>query len=86
MVPEIRACPSTQSSSREITWTRCFSEFDLSNKSALRFLGVRGEGAEPQVSVRAMILSRTRFGIATGALEKRRAAYRKQDGLDLYSK
>ena len=37
--------------------------------------GVQGEGAEPQVSVRAMIVSLTRFGIAAGALEKDWAAY-----------
>ncbi len=48
--------------------------------------GYVGEGAEPHVSVRAMILSLTRFGIApaepTHALEKDWAAYRKQKGLD----
>jgi hypothetical protein len=47
-----------------------------------------GEGAEPHVSVRAMILSLTRFGIApaerTRRLEKAWAAYRKQKGVDLY--
>ena len=47
-----------------------------------------GEGAEPHVSVRAMILSLTRFGIApaeqTRPLEKAWAAYRKQKGVDLY--
>ena len=47
-----------------------------------------GEGAEPHVSVRALILSLTRFGIAppeqTRALEKAWATYRKQKGLDLY--
>jgi hypothetical protein len=49
-----------------------------------------GEGAEPHVSVRAMILSLTRFGIApaeqTCALEKGWAAYRNQNGLDVYGK
>jgi hypothetical protein len=49
-----------------------------------------GEGAEPHVSVRAMILSLIRFGIAaaepTSALEKGWAAYRRQSGLDLYGK
>jgi len=49
-----------------------------------------GEGAEPHVSVRAMILSLTRFAIApaeqTSALEKGWAAHRKQNGLDLYGK
>jgi hypothetical protein len=47
-----------------------------------------GEGAAPHVSVRAMILSLIRFGIATAGqarpLEKTWAAYRKQYGLDLY--
>lgn len=46
------------------------------------------EGASPHVSVRAMILSLTRFGIASaehaGALEKAWAAYRRMYGLDLY--
>ena len=46
-----------------------------------------GEGAEPHVSVRAMILSLTRFGIApaeqTRPLEKAWAAYRKLGGVDL---
>ena len=50
--------------------------------------GQVGEGAEPHVSVRAVILSLTRFGIApaeqTRALEKAWAAYRKQKGVDLY--
>ena len=49
-----------------------------------------GEGAEPHVSVRAMILSLARFGIApaeqTSGLEKAWAAYRKQHGLDLDGK
>jgi hypothetical protein len=49
-----------------------------------------GEGAEPHVSVRAMVLSLTRFGIAPAeqinAVEKGWAAYRKQNGLDLYGK
>ncbi len=49
-----------------------------------------GEGAEPHVSVRAMILSLNQFGIAppkpTYALEKSWAAYRKQKGLDLFGK
>jgi hypothetical protein len=49
-----------------------------------------GEGAAPHVSVRAMILSLIRFGIARAepiyALEKGWAAYRKQNGLDLYGK
>lgn len=43
-----------------------------------------GEGAQPHVSVRAMILSLGRFGIApaeqTRALEKAWAAHRKQKG------
>ena len=49
-----------------------------------------GEGADPHVSVRAMILSLGRFGIAsaalTSAIEKRWAAHRKQQGLDLDGK
>jgi hypothetical protein len=49
-----------------------------------------GEGADPHVSVRAMILSLSRFGIAPSkpiyALEKAWAAYRKQNRLDLYGK
>jgi hypothetical protein len=49
-----------------------------------------GEGADPHVSVRAMILSLGRFGIAsaaqTSAVEKRWAAHRKQHGLDLDGK
>jgi hypothetical protein len=49
-----------------------------------------GEAAEPDVSVRAMILSLGRFGIApveqVKVLEKRWAAHRKQNGLDLYGK
>ena len=91
----IRACPSTQSSSCAMTWTRSCSEFDPSDTSDLRLLSVRGcghvgEGAEPYVSVRAMILSLARFGITaaelTYALEKDWAAYRKENGLDLYGK
>jgi len=49
-----------------------------------------GEGADPHVSVRAMILSLIRFGIAAAEpaymIEKGWAAYRKQKGLDLYGK
>jgi len=49
-----------------------------------------GEGADPHVRVRAMILSLTRFGIApagqTYAFEQGWAAYRKQNGLDLWQK
>jgi len=49
-----------------------------------------GEAAEPDVTVRAMILSVGRFGMApeeeVKTLEKRWAAYRKQNGLDLYGK
>lgn len=55
-----------------------------------RDCGYVGPGATPHVSVRAMILSLTRFGIAPGdqihALEKRWAVYRKQNDLDLYGK
>lgn len=49
-----------------------------------------GEAAEPDVSVRAVILSLGRFGIASAeevkALEKSWSLYRKQKGLDLYGK
>jgi hypothetical protein len=49
-----------------------------------------GEAAEPDVTVRAMILSLGRFGMAPAeqvkTLEKRWAAYRKQNGLDLYGR
>ena len=49
-----------------------------------------GEAAEPDVSVRAMILSLGRFSMAPAeqvkTLEKRWAAHRKQKGLDLYGK
>jgi hypothetical protein len=52
--------------------------------------GYVGEGAEPHVSVRAMILSLIRFGIAaaepTYMIEKGWAAYRKEKDLDLYGK
>lgn len=50
--------------------------------------GHLGAGAELHVSVRAMILSLTRFGIAPAeqiqALEKAWATHRKENGLDLY--
>jgi hypothetical protein len=49
-----------------------------------------GEGADPHVSVRAMILSLVRFGIAgtetTYMIEERWASYRKERQLDLYGK
>jgi hypothetical protein len=49
-----------------------------------------GRGMAPHVSVRAMIVSVARFGIAPSeqvyALEKAWAAHRKQAGLDLYGK
>jgi len=52
--------------------------------------GLRGPMAEPQVSVRAMILAGGRFGIAphakTKALEREWSRYRDQQGLDLYGK
>jgi hypothetical protein len=52
--------------------------------------GYVGEGAEPHVSVRAMILSLIRFGIAaaepTYMIEKGWAAYRKAKELDPYGK
>jgi hypothetical protein len=47
-----------------------------------------GRGADPRVSVRAMILALARFGVAARepvrALEKAWTAYRKTSGLDLY--
>jgi hypothetical protein len=49
-----------------------------------------GEAAEPDVSVRAVILSLGRFGITSAGevktIEKRWAGYRKTKGLDLYGK
>ena len=49
-----------------------------------------GPGVEPDVSVRAMILSFGRFGIAPAeqvkGLEKRWATYRKHNRLDLHGK
>ena len=49
-----------------------------------------GEAAELDVTVRATLLSLERFGIATAeqvkGLDRRWAAYRKQNGLDLYGK
>src|ERR1019366_5285787 len=55
-----------------------------------RDCGYVGPAAMPHVSVRAMVLSLARFGVApaeqTRALEKRWAAYRKQNELDLYGK
>src|ERR1035438_3957277 len=55
-----------------------------------RRCGHVGEAAEPDVTVRAVILSVSRFGLAPAEdvkpLEKRWAAYRKQNGLDLYGK
>jgi len=53
-----------------------------------RLCGHVGEAAEPRVTVRAMILSLGRFGIApieqVKALDRRWAAHRKQNALDLY--
>jgi len=52
--------------------------------------GHRGKAAPPHVSVRAMILSLTRFDIAPAeqayALEKSWSVYRREHGLDLYGK
>lgn len=54
------------------------------------YCGHVGPAAEPDVSVRATILSLGRFGIAPAgrvkALEKAWAAHRKRNGLDLYGK
>ena len=55
-----------------------------------RRCGHVGPAAEPDVSVRATIISLGRFGIApveqVKALDKGWAAYRKRNGLDLYGK
>jgi hypothetical protein len=55
-----------------------------------RDCGYVGPGATPHVSVRAMILSLARFRIACADeihdVEKRWAAHRKQNDLDLYGK
>jgi hypothetical protein len=55
-----------------------------------RLCGHVGEAAEPRVTVRAMILSLGRFRIApveqVKVLDRRWAAHRKQNGLDLYGK
>src|ERR1700689_3438493 len=49
-----------------------------------------GEGAHPHVSVRAMLLSLVRFGIADAEqfkmLEKSWAVYRQQNKLDIFGK
>jgi hypothetical protein len=49
-----------------------------------------GEGAQPHVSVRAMLISLVRFGVAGGeqikTLEKRWALYRQQNKLDIFGK
>jgi hypothetical protein len=55
-----------------------------------RRCGTTGRAAEPHVSVRALILALSRFGIAskdqTRALEKAWAEYRKQHRLDIEGK
>ena len=55
-----------------------------------RLCGHVGEAAEPGVTVRAIILSLGRFGIApvehVKGLNKRWAMHKKQNGLDLYGK
>jgi hypothetical protein len=55
-----------------------------------RRCGMTGPGAEPHVSVRALILALARFGIASKeearALEKAWAEYRKQQRLDVEGK
>jgi hypothetical protein len=49
-----------------------------------------GEGAQPHVSVRAMLLSLVRFGIADAeqikTLQKNWAVYRQQNRLDIFGK
>ena len=56
-----------------MAWMQRSNEFDPSD-TFVRFFGFRDEGTEPHVSVRAMILSVTQFGITAGALEKGWAA------------
>jgi hypothetical protein len=55
-----------------------------------RHCGHVGEAMEPDVSVRATILSLGRFGIAAAedvkTIEKRWTAYRKQNALDLHGR
>jgi hypothetical protein len=55
-----------------------------------RRCGMTGPGAEPHVSVRALILTLARFGISSKeqarALEKAWAEYRKQQRLDVAGK
>lgn len=55
-----------------------------------RDCGVTAEAAAPHVSVRALIFSLARYGIAspekTKLLDKAWASFRKQNGLDLYGK
>lgn len=52
--------------------------------------GTKGLMANPQVSVRAMILALARFGIASreavGRIEKSWAKHQRQHGLDLYGR
>jgi hypothetical protein len=52
--------------------------------------GLVGEGAQPHVSIRAMLLSLVRFGIADAeqikTLEKSWALYRRQNRLDVFGK
>ena len=52
--------------------------------------GMTGPGAEPHVSVRALILALARFGITSkeraSALEREWAQYRKQERLDVEGK
>jgi hypothetical protein len=60
-----------------------------SRDNGRRFVLV-GPGAEPDVSVRATIIALGRFRIVSGedvkTLEKRWAAYREANGLDLHCK
>jgi hypothetical protein len=69
---------------------RIRSESQIHAVVTCRECGHVGPGVEPDVSVRAMILSLDRFRIApteqVKSLEKRWAAYRKENGLDLHGK
>ena len=54
-----------------------------------RHCGHIGEGADPHVSIRALILALARFGVVTDpirTIESHWASYRKLNRLDLYGK
>lgn len=80
----IELCDSLDTMLQEIRSERKI----LSPMMRCRCCGLVARQAEPRVSVRAMILALSRFGIAsrdvTNKLEKEWAKYRKLKGLDLY--